>query len=82
MAAITAPSYLPYQQEMTHTSIKVQVARLIRNWMIMQRIKRLEKLDVTPESWGALSEAERERQVRIISATRHAIHRMRKMLTK
>jgi hypothetical protein len=81
MAAITAPSYITYQQEMTRSSIKAQLARLVRNWMIEQRIKRLEKQDVTPASWGSLTEAEREHHVRIISATRHAIHRMRKMLS-
>lgn len=82
MSVLTAPAYLPYAEEMTHRSIKAQFAKFVRNWMIMQRIKRLEKLDVMPQSWGSLSEAEREHQVRIISATRHAILRMRKLLTK
>lgn len=82
MSVLTAPSYLPYTQEMTHRSVKAQLVKFVRNYLIMQRIKRLEKLDVMTQSWGALSEAERERQVRVISATRHAIQKMRKMLTK
>jgi hypothetical protein len=55
------------------------IRNLCRNRAIDKRIEKLEPQTTFPGHWSAMSEEERAKMVRTISAARHAIARLKKM---
>lgn len=70
---------MTYKTKTAFDSLKDRVIAIFRNRAIDARIKKLSASIADNKAWAALSDEEKEREVRRIASVRHAIERMKRM---